>query len=79
MWQGGASSSEIGLFTGQPWLNRRLNSTLLVLVDFQKAQLDTTIGTPDLSGSLHVRFARLPDKSGVPLLGQPRVLLVVTE
>jgi phosphoribosylformylglycinamidine synthase len=30
MWQGGESSSEIGLFTGQPWLNRRLNSTLLV-------------------------------------------------
>src|SRR5208283_64729 len=31
MWQGGESSSEIGLFTGQPWRNRRLNSTLLVL------------------------------------------------
>jgi phosphoribosylformylglycinamidine synthase len=30
MWQGGESSSEIELFTGQPWLNRRLNSTLLV-------------------------------------------------
>jgi phosphoribosylformylglycinamidine synthase len=30
MWQGGKSSSEIGLFTGQPWRNRRLNSTLLV-------------------------------------------------
>jgi phosphoribosylformylglycinamidine synthase PurS subunit len=30
MWQGGESSSEIELFTGQPWLNRRLNSTILV-------------------------------------------------
>jgi hypothetical protein len=31
MWQGGKSSSEIGLFTGQPWLNRRLISMILVL------------------------------------------------
>jgi hypothetical protein len=31
MLQGCESSGEIELFTGQPWLNRRLNSTLLAM------------------------------------------------
>jgi hypothetical protein len=33
MWQGGESSAGIELFTSQPWRNRLLISTLLVLVD----------------------------------------------
>jgi phosphoribosylformylglycinamidine synthase len=57
MWHGGESSSEIGLFTGQPWLNRRLNSTLLV------EPISNFVRRPKIARPARLFFAKFPSAS----------------